>query len=220
MPPWPICERSVYAPTACPARDAGGVAASGRSLRKPARSSASCRRSRASRSSRQRRVLRAQRGQPRLALLRRQVQCAVQVRKDHAPAIRAKLDPHPPSRHGGRGGPSPSAAAPCAPTGRAWPRSRPNEKPQKNFRSTTWASTGSTRASASIASRDAGQARGLRPTDRRSRGQGRDLELAAALARLAVAHVVDDQRAHHPGGVGHEAAAVGKDGPSRRAMSR
>ena len=40
--------------------------------------------------------------------------------------------------------------------------------------------------------------------------QGRYLELPAPLARLAVAHMVDDQVAHDARGVGHEAGAVGE----------
>ena len=41
--------------------------------------------------------------------------------------------------------------------------------------------------------------------------EGRDLELTAAFLGAALAGVVDDQGAHHLGGVGHEAAFVGED---------
>ena len=48
------------------------------------------------------------------------------------------------------------------------------------------------------------------------RAQGGDLELAAAAHGVSGARVIDDQTAHHPRGVTHEARFVGK----RRSVSR
>ena len=84
------------------------------------------------------------------------------------------------------------------------------EKPQKNFRSTTSASAGSAAASSSSAAL-------IRTSSFSSASVGdlvaerRDLEVAAALLRLAAARVVDDEAAHDLRGVAHEAAAVGED---------
>jgi hypothetical protein len=65
--------------------------------------------------------------------------------------------------------------------------------PQKNFRSTSSASAASDCASASSAS-----------------DSGCQVELAAALEGTALAHVVDDQPAHRPCGVGEETRLVGE----------
>ena len=85
-----------------------------------------------------------------------------------------------------------------------------NEKPQKNFRSTTSASVRLDLGQLVEGVADvlqlvrAGDALGDRRVERR------DLELPAALVRAAAAHVVDDQAAHRPRRVGHEARAIGK----------
>ena len=82
-----------------------------------------------------------------------------------------------------------------------------NEKPQKNFRSTTSASRGSTAPSSSSAAR-ALELRRRRGRRRRRRFEGGDLEGAAALLGPPAAGVIDDERAHHPRRVAHEPRPV------------
>ena len=84
-----------------------------------------------------------------------------------------------------------------------------NEKPQKNFRSTSSASPGSSAASSSRASP---RPRGRERTRRRAvveRGEG---EFAAALLRAAIADVVDHQPPHRPRGIAEEPIAIGEGG--------
>ena len=83
-----------------------------------------------------------------------------------------------------------------------------NEKPQKNFSSTISASVGSTSASSSSASLIAisdcgdGDLAGAVAVERRQ------VKEPAALLRALPAHVVDDQAAHDPGRIAHEAAVI------------
>ena len=89
-----------------------------------------------------------------------------------------------------------------------------NEKPQKNFRSTIRASRSSTVGQLVERVADARQLVGVGGDVDVGAERG-DLELAAALLRLAAARVVDDDAAHHAGRIAHEPVAVGK----RRALA-
>ena len=79
-----------------------------------------------------------------------------------------------------------------------------NEKPQKNFRSTTSARRGSTAPNSSRAVLSASSsATGARGDVDAGLERG-DLEEAAALLGPPPARVIDDERAHHPRRVAHE----------------
>ena len=94
-----------------------------------------------------------------------------------------------------------------------------NEKPQKSLQSTIRARRGSAGLEAFEGLAEVGQAVGVGARVRNVGGDGRDLEQAAALLRLAAPLVVDNQAAHHPRGVAEEAVAMGKVARSRSEMS-
>jgi hypothetical protein len=91
--------------------------------------------------------------------------------------------------------PSPSRAARYAPETPRSPAISTNENPQKNFKSTRPASSGSSAARPSSAS--ASRSRSVEPSGARAgfmqRSEG---QLAATLHRVLVPHVVGDQAAH------------------------
>src|SRR6516164_8313565 len=83
-----------------------------------------------------------------------------------------------------------------------------NEKPQKNFKSTTSAREGSALASWSSASL-------IRVSSRQSGifsfgAKRRDFELTAALLRTATSRVINDQTPHYASGITHESVAIRK----------
>src|SRR5437879_5275794 len=83
------------------------------------------------------------------------------------------------------------------------------EKPQKNFRSTSSASSGSTSANSSSVTKDSDVVRGCFGFG--DHGVERcDVKLAAAFDGPALAHVVDDQAAHCTRRVGEKAPPVEK----------
>ena len=88
-----------------------------------------------------------------------------------------------------------------------------NEKPQKILEVDDPGEAGVSGLQAFERLAEVGQAIGVGAHVRDVGGDGRDLEQAAALLRLPAARVVDDQPAHHPGGVAEEAVAVGEGRP-------
>ena len=134
---------------------------------------------------------------------------SIEERADDPPALPAKrASGIADRRRAGRSAPSPTAAARCAPTRPACAAISAKEKPQKNFRSTTWARSGSKVASSSRAS--------LTRTSSLSSAAGSATSSSSEVIsncppRLwawRLRDVVDDQAAHHPRRVGHEPAAV------------
>ena len=88
-----------------------------------------------------------------------------------------------------------------------------NEKPQKSLGIDDPGEAGVGRLQAFERLAEVGQAVAVGARVRDVGGDGGDLEQATALLRLAAARVVDDQPAHHPGGIAEEAVAVGEGRP-------
>jgi hypothetical protein len=82
-------------------------------------------------------------------------------------------------------------------------------KPQKNFRSTNWASSG---CDGKLVERvtDTGELAIIDNAFRGVGGEGGDLETASLLLCAAIARVIDDETAHDPGGIAHESPAIRK----------
>ena len=236
MPPWPIGDDQRVGPHRHPGQPrlrAGCIGAE--ASRKPSAVSRRCSASKRLDIVGHLRSSISQGAQVGLALYRRKVQHAIQMRTRPFPAFpldcthktpiilkdrkrRSKdaITPttdRPAGRGAGRSAPSPSHAAPSAPR-------RPASKrfpPARNRRRTSSpryapAAARSPPAHRGPRSRAPAHRIGTKPAATSATSVAIEVisNSAAALLRLPPAHVIDDQSAHHPCRIAHEAVAIGK----------